>query len=92
MTPSKHECEHIFGECFLAGETVPPGLYRIIGTNKLIDLHEEGQLPASLDGHVACFESVNYMWHQLTKRPSFREPLPIDADPHAGFEHSHRRE
>jgi len=56
------------GELYLAGERVPPGLYRMIGTTREINLGVEDTLPASLDGRVACYERVNDTWSQTCAR------------------------
>ena len=51
-------------ECYLAGERVPSGLYREIGTGRQVELLEESVLPASLDGRVAAYLCVRYTWRQ----------------------------
>jgi hypothetical protein len=63
------------GELHLAGTIAPAGLYQLVGTNIKILLEEEGYLPASLDGRVACYEPIRFTWHQQhadkhTPRPS----------------------
>ena len=40
---------------YIAGEQVPPGMYRQIGGTRLVSLELTDYLPASLDGHVACY-------------------------------------
>ena len=51
-------------ELYLAGERVPSGLYREIGTGRLVQLDEEDTLPASLDGRVATYVCMRYTWHE----------------------------
>ena len=49
-------------ELFLAGERVPPGRYRRLDSSVEIVLENEDYLPASLDGHVACYTCVRSTW------------------------------
>lgn len=42
----------------LAGHRVCAGVYREIGTNRLVRLDADGCLPASFDGRVACYRRV----------------------------------
>jgi hypothetical protein len=58
----------IASEPFIAGQVVEPGLYRRVGTNIEICMHEKGCLPASLDGRVACYERVCNTWSHHTSR------------------------
>jgi hypothetical protein len=51
-------------EYYLAGERVPSGIYREMGTGRQVELLEEGVLPASLDGRVAAYICVRYTWRQ----------------------------
>lgn len=51
-------------EYYLAGERVPSGLYREMGTGRQVELLEEGVLPASLDGRVAAYMCERYTWRQ----------------------------
>ena len=48
---------------FLAGERVPAGSYRRLDANVSIRLEREDYLPASLDGHVACYVLIVPMEH-----------------------------
>jgi hypothetical protein len=52
-------------DLYLAGERVMPGTYRQIGSSREIHLDTEDFLPASLDGHVACYRRVENTWKQL---------------------------
>jgi len=58
------EYEQFATELFLAGERVPPGLYRQIGSGRQIHVTSEDYLPASLDGRVACYVRVR-TWGQM---------------------------
>lgn len=40
---------------YLAGHAAPAGYYRRLGDEQIVILEEPGYLPASLDGHVACY-------------------------------------
>jgi hypothetical protein len=53
---------------YLAGERVLPGTYRQIGSGREIRLDTEDFLPASLDGHVACYRRMEHTWRQLAPR------------------------
>ncbi len=55
-------------ELFLAGQRVEPGLYRQLGTGREIRLEEEDVLPASLDGHVACYMRIEHTWRQISSQ------------------------
>ena len=54
--------EPLEGELYLAGERVPPGVYRQVETKCEIILDREDTLPDSLDGRVACYELVPRRW------------------------------
>jgi len=69
-------CETGDGEVYLAGERVPPGVYRQIGTRREICLECEDMLPASLDGRVACYERVLHTWEQIQQRHRQEKSLP----------------
>lgn len=56
------------GELFVAGDCVPPGRYRQVGTDREVYFEEEDILPGSLDGRVACYELVENTWRQLQQR------------------------
>jgi len=53
------EVDPIYGELFLAGETVPRGNYCQINGRRVVTLNATGLLPASLDGRVACYRRTN---------------------------------
>lgn len=54
-------------ELYLAGQRVPAGLYREVGTGREVRLEEESTLPASLDGRIATYICMRYTWreHQM---------------------------
>lgn len=56
-------------QTFRAGERVPAGLYRQIDSRRMVRLHGEDYLPASLDGRVACYERIDDTWEQIRRRP-----------------------
>ena len=45
-------------EIYLAGQRVPPGCYRQVDRLRVLHLEQEDVLPASLDGHVACYHRL----------------------------------
>ena len=57
---------------FLAGERVNPGVYRQVENGREVVLDEEDFLPASLDGHVACYTRINRRWADIAPRYSAR--------------------
>ena len=59
------ENDHFADEIHLAGELVPPGLYRQIATGRTVSLDHEDRLPGSLDGRVACYVVVRDSWGRL---------------------------
>lgn len=58
----KPEHDQFVEELLLAGERVPPGVYRQVGTNRVVVYDHEDVLPASLDGRVACYVRVQSSW------------------------------
>lgn len=52
-------------ELFLAGELVAPGIYRQVGSDRIIRLEKEDVLPATLDGRVACYVRIRNLWAQI---------------------------
>jgi hypothetical protein len=55
-------------ELYLAGERVPSGVYRQLGTSREVCLEKEDVLPASLDGRVACYMRINNTWSQIQRQ------------------------
>ncbi|HSV75013.1 MAG TPA: hypothetical protein VLH79_14730 [Chthonomonadales bacterium] len=62
------ENDQFVDELYLAGERVPSGVYRQVGTCRQVCLDRDDFLPASLDGRVACYMRVNNTWGQLEHR------------------------
>ena len=60
-------------ELYLAGERVPPGWYRRLDSSVTVCIECEDYLPASLDGHVACYIRNRASWSRTqisqTERP-----------------------
>jgi hypothetical protein len=57
------ENDQFVDELFLAGERVPSGIYRQIGSGREVLLERDDDvLPASLDGRVACYMRVHSQW------------------------------
>ncbi len=51
----QRESDPYLGELYLAGERVPPGIYKEIESGRRIRHDGEDFLPASLDWRVACY-------------------------------------
>ena len=62
------ESDHILDELFLAGEKVPPGVYRQVGSSRQIIFDQEDFLPASLDGKVACYTRLHRQWRHIEQQ------------------------
>jgi hypothetical protein len=58
---TRREHDPIRGELYLAGERVPPGVYREISSRREVRLEREDYLPASLDGRVACYQRMSFV-------------------------------
>ena len=60
----QREREHdpVAGELYLAGERVPPGLYKEVRSGRRIHLSQDDFLPATLDGRVACYARLRFVW------------------------------
>jgi hypothetical protein len=50
---------------FVAGQVVPPGVYRQINSRREVQLNEQGILPATCDGRVAVYERRTRTWAEL---------------------------
>ena len=57
-------------EVYTAGQVVPPGRYRDPDRGRQIILEIEGSLPASLDGRVAVYVSIEHVWRQQSNAAS----------------------
>ncbi|MGQ9879257.1 MAG: hypothetical protein ACUVSV_00130 [Armatimonadota bacterium] len=40
-------------------------MYRQVGSDRVIRLEKEDVLPASCDGHVACYVRIQNLWSQI---------------------------
>ena len=67
----------ILDSLHLAGERVPPGVYRDVFTGRSFRLETEGYLPASLDGRVACYHRIEHGWLSPAKQAG---EAPPEAD------------
>ncbi|HZT43264.1 MAG TPA: hypothetical protein VFA07_13930 [Chthonomonadaceae bacterium] len=76
MAVSHWDNDTMQGEVYLAGERVPSGNYRQIGTRRRIFLPHEDYLPASLDGRVAVYERIDHTWNQIRQRHEQRTDIP----------------
>lgn len=56
--------DHFSDDLLLAGQRAPAGLYRELGSGRLVQLDRSDVLPASLDGRVACYVPVQ-TWAQI---------------------------
>ena len=50
---------------YRAGERPAPGLYRQVDGPRTVEIKEGDRLPASFDGHVACYRRVERLWGQI---------------------------
>jgi hypothetical protein len=75
--PNMYRVSPMEGELYLAGERVPPGIYRQVGGTREVHLETEDYLPASLDGRIACYERVLYTWGQHVRRPMDGNAIPL---------------
>ncbi|HLK60475.1 MAG TPA: hypothetical protein VKU00_28190 [Chthonomonadaceae bacterium] len=62
-------------ELYLAGQCVPAGIYREIGTGREIRLEEEDILPGSLDGRIAAYVCIRYTWGQHLQRSAEQQSM-----------------
>jgi hypothetical protein len=47
---------------YMAGQTVPPGIYCLMEGDREVRLDQEGVLPATCDGHVAVYRRRPETW------------------------------
>ena len=50
---------------YLAGECPPPGMYQEVSSGRMVTIGLEDLLPATLDGHVACYRRISCTWQQI---------------------------
>lgn len=60
---------------YLAGECPPPGTYQEVSSGRTVSIGLEDLLPASLDGHVACYRRIASTWRQI-KGGAASDPKP----------------
>ena len=53
------------GTLYHAGERPAPGLYRQVDGPRTVEIKAGDSLPASFDGHVACYRRVEQLWGQI---------------------------
>ena len=73
VTDSPREFDEVGRELYDAGEWVTAGLYLNVDTQQEVMLPLPGILPASLDGHVACYVRLQPMLSGLTGPPPPQE-------------------
>jgi hypothetical protein len=55
-------------EVLLAGHGTRAGVYRELGTGRLVILEQDDVLPATLDGRIACYVPISHTWAQINAR------------------------
>ena len=75
MSYKEPETDPNEGNLFIAGEVVPPGRYRLIGSGRMIDLPREEMLPATMDGRVACYQRIDCTWAVVRERATRSRPI-----------------
>ena len=72
---------------YLAGERVAAGFYRQLDVKVTIHLEQDDFLPASLDGHVACYVRTDPIHHLFSAdvaivktRMSVQEDVNVQED------------
>jgi hypothetical protein len=58
-------CDECVQTLYIAGERVPPGVYKQVDGNHQISLETEDILPASMDGHATLYVRVQNTWAQI---------------------------
>ena len=72
-------------ELYLAGQHVPAGLYREIGSRREVRMDAEGTLPASLDGRIAAYVCVRYTWDTHLRKDAEAEKEVCAVPPAAPY-------
>lgn len=67
------ELDDLAEAVLLAGQHASPGRYRNVETGACLQLDEEGPLPPSFDGRVACYVLVRGAWDQAVVADAGRE-------------------
>jgi hypothetical protein len=58
------EPEHHMERLLLAGQRVAAGAYRNVETGCCVEFEQDGHLPPSFDGRVACYVPLPRTWRQ----------------------------
>ena len=58
----QREHDPVAGDLYLAGERVPPGVYKEVRSGRRVHLDRDDVLPATLDGRVACYARLRFGW------------------------------
>ncbi len=53
------ELDDLTENLLLAGQPVSPGSYRNVETGMCLEFEQDGQLPPSFDGRVACYVPIS---------------------------------
>jgi len=64
-TPTRQDAAQDQTGYFLAGHSVPPGIYHETQTGRAIQMEEPGPLPATCDGHVAVYIQRPATWAEI---------------------------
>lgn len=75
MARRQHGHTDVAEEIYVAGTVAPAGTYQMVGGNLIFVLEEEGYLPASLDGRVACYEPVRRTWRDFEASEARQQEL-----------------
>lgn len=62
---TRPESDQFADELFLAGERVPRGTYKQLGSNRCLVLDQDDTLPATMDGRVACYVRMDHAWEPI---------------------------
>lgn len=52
----------------LAGQKATPGMYREMGSGRVVLLEQDDVLPATLDGRIGCYMRLGSTWAQTQAR------------------------
>lgn len=62
---TRPESDQFADELYLAGERVPRGTYKQLGSNRQLVLEQDDTLPATMDGRVACYVRMDHSWEPV---------------------------
>jgi len=63
--PEHLKCDECAQSFYLAGERVPPGVYKQVDSGHQICLETEDFLPGGMDGHATAYVPVQNTWAQI---------------------------